>query len=444
MLYKISLIISLVLLISLLFYLVIDFIRKLIIFFRSVDWRYVFHKFDIVKILGRLYFFNMLIFISCIDLIFLLSNNFQFNFANIGFTITFIILLFLTIFAIFKFIYSILLSFQHQVWASKILDFIERVITMSGVPRCGKTSSCVYISVMLAQINWHKLKREYWQVINLPIDKLTEKLKNNKNEVIKAYTFFMKNIKTRIPCLYSLTDIYIGKKKSYKLKKSMLLKKETLSYLGVFVVDEISTLFPNQNQLKRTDKKSDFLDVADFCKFIGQYLNGWLLSTEQNFGNAFKNIRDVTGLDLHYTKSQVWVCKPTFLLIIYNIFYWFFDWYLLSLEFLKKETKSYYSAEKNVFRSAKWWSRFMKFLSSIISNVGFRKYTFETSNSQNEKFEGIKTNGVFYLPAPLNAKYNDRYFRNKYECIDKPLKETNQNCNYYPDIAEIKEQFSDN
>lgn len=416
---------------------------KLISYLKAINWQAVFEGFSFTQLLGRLYFVNMFLMTIIIDIIYLACFNFQFNFGNIGFLIGFIILAIITVCGLVKLITSIVYNFKLNFFKDNIFDFLERVCTFSGVPRCGKTSSSVYMAVLLAKKNWHELKREYWQIMSLPFEELSKEIKENKDEIIKAYNYFQSNIKTRIPCLYSFCAIYKKGRQSYELTKKMLLKEEPLMYKSVIVVDEISSLFPNQNQWKGTDKKENFLKVADFGKYIGQYIDGYMLFTEQNFGNSFKNLRDVCGLELHYPKSQKWVCRPTFLLAVYNVLFSLFDWYFWEMEVMKPESKHFYNAEKALFRSSKRFGRFMNWLWRLIRSVGYRKYSYQMLSLTNGKDNSAIKEGTFYLPSPLNARYNDRYFRNKYECFSKSPTSPGEKANYFPSPEEIAKQFED-
>lgn len=431
----------------LLIFMLIAFVAIFAIWFirylSAFDWKAIFKDFDIKRLIGRFYFWIMFLLAVLLNVIVLACYNFRFNFADFGFLILFGLCALLTLWALIKLGSSLVYGAKSKIWQENITDFMERVVTFSGVPRCGKTSSSIYTAILLAKKSWKELRRAYWQIMRLPFEELEEKVRENKDEIIRAYTFFQKHQKTHIPCLYSFCTIYRRGRTSHKLTKKMLLQKEPLMFSSVIVVDEISSLFPNQNQMKASDKKENFLKVADFGKYIGQYIDGYMLFTEQNFGNAFKNLRDVCGLDLHYPRSQKWVCKPTFLLAIYNGLFSFFEYTFWEMEHLKPESKAFYRAEKGLFRSSKIFGPFMRFLADVIKNVGFRKYTYELQNNQNGQEKQVLGSGNFYLPAPLNAKYNDRYFRNKYECINASTGPPAQSEDFFPSAKEIESQLLD-
>lgn len=411
-------------------------IKDIICFCKSADWKYIFNKFDIKKILGRSYFLNMTLIVLLID--FIVLSFYQFTFV---FNIFTILCLIITIITFTRLIINFVLILFHSKFFSLILDFIERVIVATGVPRCGKTSSILFISVFVAKLQWVKLRREYWKLLHISIDKLSQKIVENKDETIRAYTYFKKHIKTHIPCLYSLIPVKIGKKQSYDLTKSMLLQKQSIPYCSVLVIDEISSMFDNQNNwVDPKATKLEFKDCTDLCRFIGQYTDSYLLLTEQNFNNSFKGIRDVAGLNINYTKKQKWVMKPLFLLAIYNFLFIFFDWYMIKLEILKLNTKDYLIAEKQCLKSSHWWFGLMNFLSNIIKNVGWRKYEYQSSSNNETEFKAEFKTGKFCLPSCLNCDYNDRVFKNKYKALNEPFKEP-KNLEMYPSKDEILNWF---
>ena len=132
-------IIMIIMLIAFVAIFAIWFIRYLCAF----DWRAIFKDFDIKQVIGRFYFWIMFFLVLALDVIVLACYNFRFNFADVGFLILFGICVLLTLWALIKLGSSLVYGTKSKIWQENITDFMERVVTFSGVPRCGKTSSSI-------------------------------------------------------------------------------------------------------------------------------------------------------------------------------------------------------------------------------------------------------------------------------------------------------------
>ena len=98
-----------------------------------------------------------------------------------------------------------------------------------------------------------------------------------------------------------------------------------------------------------------------------------------------------------------------------------------------------------LYKTSSKRAKFILWLRKLIRSIGFRRYEYRTLintevNKRNTTPEEVRE-GKFYLPAQLNCTYNDRVYRNLYECRNLDLEDP-QTQDFYPTNQDLKERFS--
>lgn len=427
-------------LILFLFFLLIFGIKPLLKMIKDFNWKLIFAKFDFTRFLGKHYYTINFTLTIILDIIVLASFQFKFSWS---FALIFCIVL--TIIQSVIFARYLILKTRSNRYVSNLAETTERSSVSSGVPRCGKTSSKNFTAVALAKKQWKRLQRDYWLCLNKPLESLPTKLRRQRNEIVKAYNYAIKHIDKFIPCLFSFQTIYVGKRQSHPLTKKMLLQQAPIPYRAVLMADEIGFIFPNKRRKSEQDSTVDLDKLSDLCRFIGHYIDGYLLLTEQEFGKAFIDIRRITGENIYFTKKQKWLMKPKFLSFIYELLYTTYDYYLWKLQVSHPGTATYYKALGSLYKTSSKRAKFILWLRKLIRSTGFRRYEYRTLintevSRRNTAPEEVRE-GKFYLPAQLNCNYNDRVYRNLYECRNLDLEEPEIQ-DFYPTNQDLKERFS--
>ena len=137
--------------------------------------------------------------------------------------------------------------------------------------------------------------------------------------------------------------------------------------------------------------------------------------------------------------------KPKFLSFVYELFFANYDYYLWKMSMSKPGSATFYKAQEDLYKTSGKRAKFILWLRRLTLSVGFRRYEYRTLintevNKRNSAPEEVRE-GKFYLPAQLNCRYNDRVYRNLYECrnLDLPEPEIQD---YYPTNEDLKERFS--
>lgn len=330
-------------------------------------------------------------------------------------------------------------SFMYKRTISSLDDLLDRASTFEGVPRSGKTSTINNFGYILAKRQWTKLQRDYWKCMHINYENLPEEVKDNYEEIIESYRFFIKHIDTHIPCLYSITTIYDGEnRRSYELEKGHLMQQIRLPFMSVWVCDEISYLLPN-SLVKSKDGLVE--DIKNQFRWIGQFTESYALCSDIRMGDAFLGVRSVCGANFTLTKKQKWVLKPKFLSAIIRTYYEFIDLNLWFYSILKHGSKPYYKVEYSLLKSSRRSSKFISWLEKLKNNVGYRKYTYlKNGNKEGNASENqvLSKTGTYYLKSCLDIKYNDRFYRNLYKAKNTPFKEPSLNMKWYPTKEELE------
>lgn len=262
------------------------------------------------------------------------------------------------------------------------------VILRHGRPGGGKTSSLVYDSKILADLMWESIARKY-KLLKPYLKEIQfwpERMREDAVEIIEAYEFYQ-NGKT-VPCLWSSVPVFCDGVPANRLTANHLMQRERLPYGSVLILDEVSLILPQE--LFRNKP----IEIEEFSKFPRHYGDFHIGTTEQGKDNMFKALRN-SSAENRCMVSQKWILKPNLLIWIYNTL-------LDKLKNLNKVTVN-----------------FFKFFDLIINSIGYRRYTYFDTGTE-DRVE-IGKNQTFILPSFLNVSYDERAFKNAYRCKDKPL-----------------------
>ena len=144
-------------------------------------------KFDLIRTLGRTYYFRMAILMLVLDITILTKIFFNFNY--IWFTIP---LTYFSIKAYMNLLKNIYCIIRCKIYKSSLYNQ-PRAQCSSGAPGCGKSSNEAWKTVELAKIQWAKLQEEYWFLMSADYSKLNAEQKDHYDEVVQAYNFEMKS-----------------------------------------------------------------------------------------------------------------------------------------------------------------------------------------------------------------------------------------------------------
>lgn len=257
-----------------------------------------------------------------------------------------------------------------------------------GRPGGGKTSSLVYDSKILADLMWKKICQEY-KLLEPYLNEIpywNKRAREDAYEIIDAYNFY-KNSGT-YPCLWSSVPVFIDGVPANRLTANHLMQRERLPYGSVLILDEVSLILPQE--LFRNKP----IEIEEFAKFPRHYGDFHIGSTEQGRDNMFKALRNSAG-EIRCMLKQTWILKPKLLIWIYD--------------FLMEHTNKLTKATVNFFR----------ILKQIINSIGYRRYTYYDSGT--EDIKAVSGEKSFILPSFLNVTYDSRAFKNAYRCKDEPL-----------------------
>lgn len=382
------------------------------------DFRWDKLKFDVTRLLGRLYYFNFALFWWIVDIIVFVACG-----VSITTLIVAIPLGIFTVITTLQWMGTLIYSTLCKLTKSKLEDLLDRSNALQGVPGCGKTSTINQMGYELAKNQWLTLQHEYWKISKLPFAFLPKKLKEKYKEVVRAYNFYKKWEETHIPCLHSFIPIEVNGRKSHSLTKGHLLQCAPLPYRSVWVCDEISSLFPNsvKGEEKLRNKK-----LAELCRWIRHFTDSYALFADIRFGDAFLAIRSGCGCVLTLEKKQKWILKPKFLIGVLKFIYSLIDFDFWLQRFTKPGSVTYNKATYNAKKTARKLARFVCWLEKLISCVGYREYYYRRDGSLEQECDSknvLTSKGRYWFKSCLDVKYNDRAFKNLYECKDLDFEE---------------------
>ena len=400
------------------------------------DFKWYKIKINWIKLFGRCYYLNQALIWWIVDVIVFVSCGISLTLLYVSIPLGII-----TFISTSNWIRTLIYSTLVKATELKLDDILDRGTALEGIPGAGKSSSINSFGYLLARKQWRQLTHDYWQVMHLPYEKLSNNLKNKYAEIIESYRYYFKYIDTHIPCLHSIYPIFDGLgRKSHDLSKEHLSQKKRLPYRSVWICDEISSMFPNDLLKKEPGTVSN---LKYQWRWIRHFTDSYAICADIRFGDAFLAIRSASGYVLTLTKKQKWVLKPRLLCSIKAFWdtcidfnFWF---YLMT----KPGSRSNYKYERNLFVSSKHQSWLYCWLVKLINCIGYRKYSYIRSGTKVNylsESDVDSTSGTYYLKSCLDISYNDRVFKNLYKPINDDFDEPSFNNDWFLSTDELKKR----
>jgi len=281
------------------------------------------------------------------------------------------------------------------------VDTDKRVQNKCGPPGSGKTSSSLWLAVETAKRRWRDLQDDYAYLGNkvrkaerierrkgVPVP---EKLQMEFNEVRDAYEYFKNN--DCIPCLYSSIPFTADSRYPSRIIRKHLEQHKRIAAYSVIFIDEIGSMVGVDEGLDKP------LVISDFFRLIRHFGDFTAVSTEQDAGNIYIDIRRVEA-DNEEFERQKWVLKPLVLLLIF--------WSLRAVFRLNRE-------------KLRFLIPLILFMRKAIKYIGFRRYVSWGTGGTESRHTGRQRYNRYYLPTLLNCTYDDRTFREGYRAKDLEL-----------------------
>ncbi len=297
------------------------------------------------------------------------------------------------------------------------LDFGSTVQINAGKPRCGKTSTAVQDSFVLAKLKWQQLQYDYW-LWHSRSDEI--KRRGNKDELLElheielSYSFYI--MRPCIPCLWSIIGVFDRKgRAAHKVTIEHIKGLERLPIYSVLLLDEIGAMLKADDGIAKSGFEKP-LDVSDMFRLGGHYVKWVVIGCEQDFNHIYIDCRRVVGFN-RVIHGQEWVCRPT---ILYGIFKFIKLWISESLD-------------KGIAKNPKT-AKFMLGFERFVRSIGFRriKYQYAHNTETGAKVQGVNEESQFetagkvktrWCPSILVADYDDRAYKQKYPSYyDKKIK----------------------
>lgn len=283
----------------------------------------------------------------------------------------------------------------------------DYIVVQGGVPRSGKTSTCLYDYVILCFCSYYELQQEYYY---LRVKKsLSEKIKSihfsvddekNFKQLEKAWKFYSSNLKDRIPCGISNNAVTVQWRK-HKLESNpftaeMAVGQENIPQYSVVMVDEAEKIYATE--IWRLDQTGD---LANMFKYPGHMNVHWIMNT-QDPDNLFIGIRRCTFKNEVHLKQKP-ICVPGELKWLYNTLS------TLNTRFINRIR--FNELDKTLRVKAKGLNYFLGNLKKFISRFGFRYMVSSYRESNVNAGANIVTEGKhrYFVPSRLNCRYDDRY-----------------------------------
>lgn len=270
------------------------------------------------------------------------------------------------------------------------------VVMRSGVPGAGKTSSQAYEVILLAQSMWQNLQYNYIQYRG-PVDEWRAegniKMLKRWQEASFAYKYYLKNIDTHIPCLWSNIKLELDGRISYDLTLEHLIQLKRLPGYSVLNHDDSGAQLPAD--LSREGGKIP-PSLNRFMRYIRHF--GFVLRTnDQRVTNLFIGARSVVSKNIELVQ-QINVCQAQLLM-----------W--LKAKLLPR----FLSLPDNTPDVHKGFAKLMAKLDELIGYIGFRKYTTTTIGGTESISKLPPVQSTYYVPRGLNCTYDDRAYMLCYE-----------------------------
>lgn len=320
------------------------------------------------------------------------------------------------------------------------------LVGATGEPGSGKTSSSIYFAVINAIRRWIALQWEYWVLRStLQFNKHDTDFRKRYIEVATTYYFFRNN-KNIFPMLYTNIPIRVFGLWTTVLTVAHAYQLERVASFCVIFFDEVGSQLSvdasKGSKGKGDDKGGRPLSVSDFARLCRHFGKFKIYFTEQCKENIYIDWR--RSVSYHdWIIEQTWVFKPKLLLALYSV-----------LSSIVYQNKKYLGYNEDI-------ALFFYNLENYCRQIGFRKYKFVREGSTERSVGYIKNKAYsyddkgkpirekshdmthFYLPAQLNAKYNERLYKNLYEA-PKELKQDFWNNDYIDENSEAAKYFTRN
>lgn len=309
------------------------------------------------------------------------------------------------VFFIKTFVNVVRCKYYENVARVQAMDYLgsARVVTLTGVPGCGKTfSGGANIAIAVAASRWAKLKSDYF----LQHGMVTRwKLEGNTDAIEKfaaleeSYFYYAEREARYIPCLVSTIPL-----RDLLGRFSYVMTPEVEAQ--VTRVPEYSVLFKDESGLDSGASRSRDMSLAEQAtyRFIRHFGDFTLINTDQReTGNAVQ-IRGVTDYNINLQRQET-IMAPNF---AWKIFQKQKNRYFRRLQEGKiSREKAQYIGEKYFYRE------------KYLETIGFRKipYTHGGANGQGTVFD----RGTYIFPRRGMADYDGRTWWKMYQAKDKPI-----------------------
>ena len=294
---------------------------------------------------------------------------------------------------------------KYNAWVEEMGKNPDHATMYSGAPGMGKTLVASHGTYAMAQGSWDKLQFEYFCLMGKLQQKNYEMTEDDK-EVYESYRYMIEH--EGIPCLATNIPVYSKRYKrySYKLGPSYLKQERRAPFRLSGLYDEIGTVFNFELSNDKSDDQKG-LTISDMVRFCRQHAEFRFIGTEQEGGNMYKGIRNVTARTREYISIET-VFKPKFLT-------WIF-------EKMKNHFLNPFFGEGMKMRKAKRWGKFMAKFEKFIKKVGFFKLRYKDFGRKEECLTSSSKGDVIYLPCCAEFEYDTRAFRFAYKARNMPIK----------------------
>lgn len=350
---------------------------------------------DVLKTVRDTLYYYLPGIIFVMSLFFMSVNTLRQGLASVSVWINFLssnIILIIVFIASLVYYFSLLVVVLRCLHKSLEYDDNHCVVGATGEPGAGKTSSALYFAVNAAKRRWIELQWKYWIYRSLVNTKKNDPdFRKKYIEIATTYYYFRHREKEIFPMLYTNIPINVNGRRTTILTVAHAYQLDRAASFCVLFWDEIgSALSVDDAGQGRPLSVSDF---ARLCRHFGQFK---IFFTEQCKENIYKDWRRVVSYhDFNY--EQKWSFKPRLLMAIYYVFATIIFTNIKHIGYNRYIAQLFYDLE------------------SYCLKIGFRKYRFEREGSTEHKQTTVKGKGTYYLPSRLNAKYNDRLFRDLYQ-----------------------------
>lgn len=273
---------------------------------------------------------------------------------------------------------------------------LKGVIIFSGAPRTGKSADGgqTIISHCLALQAHNQYRYKLLKTIKLYCD-LDENEQREFDELKIAWDFYEAH-PDLIPFLASNVPLKIGSQMSLPLHGAHFMQDERLPPFCDVFIDESSVQIDTDLHKDRPQDIDEFFRFP--CHFLGD--KTLIVNCEQDAVKSYIAIRRSMWFN-KYELGQEWVMRPIRLLKRFE---------RLKRKFIKSKKANIKLAIKLLKLDDK--SRL----------IGFRRFNFIRAGSTENKYVKPSELQCEYTPSGLDYIYDNRVFRNLYQCKDKSVK----------------------